>query len=121
MYTFLPANRLRKVLSVNPMDHRPFLSIWRGAYLSTLQRIHLLRHRMCGDLATHGLSLDTARAEAVAARLEATTEAKFADFFPDGRVDVTAGMRPSKALRLAAGTPDEAVVCRYGDGKSAVA
>ena len=44
MYTFLPANRLRKVLSVNPMDHRPYLSIWRGAYLSTLQRIHLLRH-----------------------------------------------------------------------------
>ncbi len=121
MYTFLPANRLRKVLSVNPMDHRPYLAIWRGAYLSTLQRVHLLRHRMCGDLATHGLALDTSRAEAVAARLEAAPSVSFADFFPDGKVDVAPGMKPSKALRLAARTPDEEVVCRYGEGKAAVA
>ena len=47
------------------------LAVWRGAYLSTLQRIHLLRHKMCGDLAAHGLALDTSRADAVAARLEA--------------------------------------------------
>ena len=121
MYTFLPANRLRKVLSVNPMDHRPYLAIWRGAYLSTLQRIHLLRHRMCGDLATHGLALDTSRAEAVAARLEAATSVAFADFFPDGKVEVAPGMKPSKALRLAARIPDEEVVCRYGERKTAVA
>ncbi|HYN40804.1 MAG TPA: patatin-like phospholipase family protein [Thermoanaerobaculia bacterium] len=121
MYTFLPANRLRKVLSVNPMDHRPYLAIWRGAYLSTLQRIHLLRHRMCGDLATHGLALDTSRAEAVAARLEAAPSVTFADFFPDGKVEVAPGMKPSKALRLAARTPDEEVVCHYGEGKTAVA
>jgi predicted acylesterase/phospholipase RssA len=121
LYTFLPANRLRKVLSVNPMDHRPYLAIWRGAYLSTLQRIHLMRHRMCGDLATHGLALDMSRAEAVAARLEAATSVSFADFFPDGKVEVAQGMKPSKALRLAARTPDEEVVCRYGEGKAAVA
>ena len=96
LYTFLPANRLRKMLSVNPMDHRPYLPIWRGAYLSTLQRIHLLRHRMCGDLAAHGLALDTSRAEAVAARLEATTDATFADFFPDGKVNVVRGMKPGR-------------------------
>lgn len=121
MYTFLPANRLRKILSVNPMDHRPYLAIWQGAYLSTLQRIHLLRHRMCGDLATHGLTLDTSRAEAVAARLEATTAVRFADFFPDGKVEVVKGVRAPKALRLAARAPDEAVVCRFGEGKTAVA
>ena len=121
MYTFLPANRLRKVLSVNPMDHRPYFAIWRGAYLSTLQRIHLLRHRMCGDLATHGLVLDTSRAEAVAARLEAATTVRFADFFADGKVEVVPGMKPSKALRLAARNPDEEVVCRYGEQKTAVA
>ena len=108
-------------MSVNPMDHRPYLSIWRGAYLSTLQRIHLLRHRMCGDLATHGLALDTSRAEAVAARLEAATSVAFADFFPDGKVEVAQGMKASKALRLASRTPDEEVVCRYGDKKAAVA
>ncbi len=121
MYTFLPANRLRKVLSVNPMDHRPYLAIWRGAYLSTLQRIHLLRHRMCGDLATHGLSLDTSRADAVAARLETTTAVKFADFFPDQKVVVVPGMKPARALRLAARNPDEDVVCRCAEGTTAVA
>lgn len=84
-YTFLPANRLRRVMSVNPMDHRPYLTIWKGAYLSTLQRILHLRHRMSGDLAARGLHLDTARAEEVAKRLEGTRELSFQDFFPDGR------------------------------------
>lgn len=121
LYAFLPANRQRKVLSVNPMDHRPFLAVWRGAYLSTLQRIHLLRHKMCGDLAAHGLALDTAKAEAVAARLEATPEPSFADFFPDGKVAVAKGMKPGRALRLAGAPPDEEVVCRAGERRPAVA
>ncbi|MBW1758651.1 MAG: patatin-like phospholipase family protein, partial [Deltaproteobacteria bacterium] len=30
-YTFLPSNTLRRLLSTNPMDHRPYLEIWRGA------------------------------------------------------------------------------------------
>ena len=101
IYAFLPANRLRKILSVNPMDHRPHLPIWRGAYLSTLQRIHLLRHKMSGDLAAHGLVLDTSRAEAIAARLEAATTVRFEDFFPDGKIDVVKGVRAPRALRLA--------------------
>lgn len=121
LYAFLPANRQRKVLSVNPMDHRPFLAIWKGAYLSTLQRIHLLRHRMCGDLAAHGLALDTSRAEAVAARLETTDSPSFADFFPDGRVAIAKGMKPARALRLAGVAPDEEVVCRAGERSPAVA
>ncbi|MCL4810788.1 MAG: hypothetical protein KJ062_23760, partial [Thermoanaerobaculia bacterium] len=121
LYTFLPSNRQRKLLSVNPMDHRPFLSVWRGAYLSTLQRIHFLRHRMCGDLAAHGLALDLSRAEAVAARLEATPTPAFADFFPDGRVAVAKGMKPARALRLTGAPPDEEVVCRAGEKAPAVA
>lgn len=108
-------------MSVNPMDHRPYYPVWRGAYLSTLQRIRHLRHRMCGDLAAHGLALDLARAEAVGARLEATQEATFADFFPDGKVDVARGVRPAR-LGCAAGSPfDEEVVCRAGDRRNAVA
>lgn len=87
-YTFLPANRLRRLMSVNPMDHRPYLPIWRGAYLSTLQRIQLLRYRMSGDLAVHGIRLDTSRAEAVAERLRNAPNPTFADFFPDGRVQL---------------------------------
>ncbi len=96
MYTFLPANNLRRLMSVNPMDHRPFLEIWSGAYRSTLRRIHALLYRMRGDLAHHGIQLDTARADAVAARLEAAASPTFADFFPDGRVDDAA--RPAEAL-----------------------
>ncbi len=121
MYTFLPANRLRKVLSVNPMDHRPYLAIWRGAYLSTLQRIRLVRHRMCGDLAVHGLALDTSRAEAVAARLEAALSPTLADFFPDGKVNVVRGMKAGRALRLAGPAPDEEVTCRAGERKTSAA
>jgi predicted acylesterase/phospholipase RssA len=86
LYTFLPANRLRRLMSVNPMDHRPYMAIWRGAYLSTLQRVLRLRYRMSGDVAAHGLGLDTARAEAVAERLKCVPEPELADFFPDGRI-----------------------------------
>jgi predicted acylesterase/phospholipase RssA len=89
LYTFLPANRLRRLLSVNPMDYRPFLPIWRGAYLSTLRRIQTLGYRMRGDLLAHGMGLDTTRAEEVAGRLRSRTEPGFADFFPDGRIEVS--------------------------------
>ena len=88
LYTFLPANNLRQLMSVNPVDHRPFLEIWRGAYLSTLKRIHALGYRMRGDLAAHRIGFDTARADEVAKRLAATDTPAFADFFPDRRVDV---------------------------------
>jgi hypothetical protein len=88
LYTFLPANHLRQVMSVNPMDHRPYLEIWRGAYLSTLKRIHALDYRMRGDLAAHGIPFDTARADEVAARLRHQPTTTFADFFPDGKVDL---------------------------------
>ena len=87
-YTFLPANRLRKVMSVNPMDHRPYFQIWKGAYLSTLQRIRLLKHRLAGDLAAHGLNLDTTRAEAVARHLESVESPVLADFFPKGKLTI---------------------------------
>jgi predicted acylesterase/phospholipase RssA len=96
LYTFLPANRLRKVMSVNPMDHRPYLAIWRGAYLSTLKRILAVKHRLTGDLATRGIALNTDRAEEVAKRLEATRKLTFQDFFPDGQPS----LRPSGRLTV---------------------
>ncbi len=89
-YTFLPSNRERKLLSVSPMDHRPFLAIWRGAYLSTIRRIRQLRHRMVGDLAAHGLRFDPDPALEVAERLEATPKPTLDDFFVDRRVAVPA-------------------------------
>lgn len=87
-YTFVPANRLRRLISQNPMDHRPYLEIWRGAYLSTLKRLTHLRHRLEGDLRVHGVGLSFDRAEAVAHRLEHARTLGFADFFPDGVVSL---------------------------------
>lgn len=87
-YTFLPNNRLRTLLSANPMDHRPYLEIFRGAYLGTLRRLRHVRHRLSGDLAAHGLSLDMDRADAIAERLERSRRLAFADFFADGRVEL---------------------------------
>ena len=87
-YTFVPANRLRRLISQNPMDHRPYLEIWRGAYISTWKRLTHLRHRLEGDLKVHGFGLDLARAEAVVGRLEASRTLCFEDFFPDGEVQI---------------------------------
>jgi predicted acylesterase/phospholipase RssA len=97
-YTFLPSNTLRRLLSTNPMDHRPYLEIWRGAYLSALQRIDLLCHRLRGDLAEQGMHLDTGMAEVVAEQLRTTTKLSFEDFFPDRQVDIEMRpfMRPSQ-------------------------
>jgi hypothetical protein len=96
LYTFLPANNVRRLLSVNPMDHRPFLRVWKGAYLGTLKRIHTLGYRMRGDLAFHGMPFDTARADAVAERLRATGEPRFEDFFQDGHVELDRREKPRK-------------------------
>jgi predicted acylesterase/phospholipase RssA len=87
-YTFLPSNTLRRLLSTNPMDHRPYLEIWRGAYLSALQRIDRLCHRLRGDLAEQGMLLDTTMAEVVAEQLRTTTKLCFEDFFPERQIDI---------------------------------
>ncbi len=101
-YTFVPANRLRRLISSNPMDHRPYLEIWRGAYLSTLSRIRHVRHRLEGDLRAHGVSLDLERAEDVGARLRVADPLRFADFFPGGRVELK---RPPLAADQASRVP----------------
>ena len=97
-YTFLPRNRLRRLMSVNPMDHRPYLPIWRGAYLSTLERLELLRYRIAGDLAAHGIQLDLSRAQEVAARLRRADAPQLGDFYPDGRFQVRGGSPPVRVL-----------------------
>ncbi len=88
-YTLLPNNRLRRLLSINPMDHRVHLEVFRGSYLATLRRIQSVRHRLEGDLALRGLGLDTGPAEQIALRLEASgARPAFADFFLNGRVEL---------------------------------
>ena len=85
-YTFLPNNRLRKVLSTNPMDHRPYLQIFRGAYLATLNRLRVIEHRLRGDLAAHGMALSLDRAAAIEGQLTFREPVRFEDFFVDRRV-----------------------------------
>jgi NTE family protein len=104
-YTFLPSNTLRRLLSTNPMDHRPYLEIWRGSYLSALQRIDQLCHRLRGDLAEQGMHLDTGMAEIVAEQLRTTTKLSFEDFFPDRQVDIEKRpfMRPPQVPPAPAG------------------
>lgn len=98
-YTFVPANRLRRLISNNPMDHRPFLEVWRGAYLSTLTRLHHVHRRIEGDLVAHGVAFNLDRAEAVAERLAKVTTPRFEDFFPDGKVDLLRPPLPNDADR----------------------
>ncbi len=106
-YTFLPSNTLRRLLSTNPMDHRPYLEIWRGSYLSALQRIDQLCHRLRGDLAEQGMHLDTGMAEVVAEQLRTTTKLSFEDFFVDRQVDIEKRpfMRPSQLPSAPAPAP----------------
>lgn len=106
-YTVLPSNTLRRLLSTNPMDHRPYLEIWRGSYLSALQRIDQLCHRLRGDLAEHGMHIDTSMAELVAEQLRSTTNLCFEDFFPDRQVDIEKRpfMRPSQLPSLLSSAP----------------
>lgn len=85
-YTFLPSNRQRRLLSMNPMDHRPWAPIWKAAYLSTLQRIDRIQYRLAGDLAEHGMALDTARAREVAYQLEEDSTPTLASFFSRRKV-----------------------------------
>lgn len=106
-YTLLPNNRLRRLLSVNPMDHRVYLEVFRGAYQATLRRIAFVRHRLVGDLALHGLRLDTGPAEQIAARLDAAGDRlRFEDFFVDGQVVIRRprlSLEPRRGPRAQAG------------------
>ncbi len=87
-YTFLPNNRLRKLLSANPMDHRPYMEIFKGAYLGTLNRLRTIEARLRGDLRVQGMDLDLEPARLIAAQLRARQEPRFEDFFVDRRVEL---------------------------------
>jgi len=88
IYAFLPANHIRKLMSTFPMDHRPFLRIWRAAYLSTLNRIQAIEYRMRGDLEKRGIPFDTSRALRVGEQLKNTSHLSLRDFFPDRKIAI---------------------------------
>jgi NTE family protein len=87
-YTFLPDNPLRKLLSINPMDHRPYLEIWRRGYLATARHLDKIGHRLSGDLAASGIALDTSKVAVITRQLEAASPLRFEDFFVDGAIEL---------------------------------
>jgi len=88
IYTFLPSEPVRLMLSNNPMDHRPFLPICAGAYRSTFARLCDVRRRLRGDLVGRGLQLDLSVASAVDARLARAARPQLSDFYADGRIEI---------------------------------
>ncbi len=88
VYLFHPANSYRRALAVNPMEHRGFLEIWRGAWLSTLRRLERLEGRLREDLSRHGLRLSLDAVREVARRLTRAKALALGDFFPSGRFEL---------------------------------
>ncbi len=59
LYTFLPSNRMRHMMSdQNPFLARNFHPIVCAAYRSTARRLRQLEYKMAGELAAHGIRLD---------------------------------------------------------------
>lgn len=60
-YTFLPSNRMRRLMSQNPFIAQNFHPIVCEAYRSTFRRLRQLEYKMAGELARHGITLDLER------------------------------------------------------------
>ncbi len=75
-YTFVPSNRMRRLMSQNPFVARNFHPIVCEAYRSTARRLHQMKYRLQGDLAAHRIDLDL---DLVNFRVEALRSARKAD------------------------------------------
>jgi len=87
LYSFVPSNRQRPLIADNPMDHRAYALIWKGAYLSTLARLERCWPKLAGDLDAHGLPGDLETARIVARQLEQVEVPTLADFYPDRKLE----------------------------------
>ncbi|MCK5689507.1 patatin-like phospholipase family protein [Myxococcota bacterium] len=57
-YTFVPSNRMRKMMAENPFSTRYFHPIVLEAYLGTYRRLHQLSYKLKGDLKGFGIDFD---------------------------------------------------------------
>jgi predicted acylesterase/phospholipase RssA len=70
VYSFVPSNRMRRYMSgQNPFVARNFDRIVCAAYKSTARRLDQLEHKMSGELAGHGITLDLGPVRATCKRL----------------------------------------------------
>ncbi|MEM8607484.1 MAG: patatin-like phospholipase family protein [Myxococcota bacterium] len=87
LYSFVPSNRQRRLVADNPMDHRAYALIWKGAYLSTLARLERCWPKLAGDLDAHGVPGHLGTARIVARQLEQVELPTLADFYPDRQLE----------------------------------
>jgi len=69
-FTFVPSNRMRRLMGTNPMAGSYFDAIVVEAYRSTYRRFRRLEHIIGPRLAEHGIELDLSVAARTVARLE---------------------------------------------------
>ncbi len=69
-FTFVPSNRMRRLMGTNPMAGSYFDAIVVEAYRSTYRRFRRLQHIIGPRLAEHGIQLDLSVAARTVARLE---------------------------------------------------
>jgi len=79
VYTFVPSNRMRELMSQNPFATRNFHPIVCEAYQSTYRRMRQIEYKLRAELAMHGIHLDLAPVEARVTRLSAAAK-------PDARL-----------------------------------
>ncbi len=70
-YTFLPSNRMRALMTQNPLAAENFHPIVCEAYSSTYRRLSQLEYKIAGELAAHGITLDLKPVADQVARLKA--------------------------------------------------
>jgi predicted acylesterase/phospholipase RssA len=57
-YTFVPSNRMRELMTQNPLAAENFHPIVSEAYASTYRRLAQLEFKIAGELAAHGITLE---------------------------------------------------------------
>ncbi len=57
-YTFVPSNRMRRLMSQNPFIGQNLHPIVCEAYRSTYRRLKQIEYNLSGELASHGIKLD---------------------------------------------------------------
>jgi NTE family protein len=71
-YSFLPSNRMRRLLAASPIATGNFDAIVTQAYTSTYRRLRRLEYKLGPELASHGIELDLAPVERQTRILEAS-------------------------------------------------
>jgi NTE family protein len=73
-YSFLPSNRMRRLMASNPVSTGNFDQIVTQAYTSTYRRLRRMEYKLGPELAAHGIRLDLAPAQRRARAIEGAAQ-----------------------------------------------